>query len=80
MDESFINIENDNNDLDKTFDQKEHINLSRKILPKLDKSTVLFYNCPILTGGRGTKFDSTNNTVEYARIDGVGGPGYFTRK
>ena len=37
LDESFINIENDNNDLDKTFDQKEHINLSRKILPKLDK-------------------------------------------
>ena len=37
LDESFINIENDNNDLDKIFDQKEHINLSRKILPKLDK-------------------------------------------
>ena len=49
-------------------------------LPKLDKTTVLFHNCPLLTGGRGTKFDSTNNTAEYARIDGVGGPGYLTRK
>ena len=38
----------------------------------------LFAYCSALTGGNGTTYQWQNTTREYARIDAVGTPGYFT--
>lgn len=39
----------------------------------------MFYDCPKLVGGAGTKYDSSHTDHEYARIDGgTSRPGYFT--
>ena len=42
-------------------------------------STNMFSRCPALTGGNGTTYDAQHTDKEYARIDGEGTPGYFTR-
>ena len=64
-------------------------NISLKVIYVSDKFQLsgetapnsLFYNCPLLTGEQGTRFDSSQVGVEYARIDGgPDAPGYFTRK
>ena len=39
----------------------------------------IFTDCINLIGGAGTAYVNTHITNEYARIDGDGGPGYFTR-
>ena len=44
------------------------------------QSSLMFYNCVSLVGGNGTTFNSTKTDKEYARIDKVGQPGYFTQK
>lgn len=43
-------------------------------------STDMFYNCPKLVGGNGTKYNSSYTDKTYARIDASGTPGYFTSK
>ena len=41
--------------------------------------TMVFYGCESIEGGNGTAFDSSQNGVEMARVDGLGGSeGYFT--
>ena len=51
---------------------------------KVDQVTVsnqMFYNCPKLVGGRGTKFSSSHIDKEYAHVDGgEENPGYFSYK
>ena len=46
--------------------------------PNVEKSTDMFWGCKKLKGRRGTSYDKDHVTIEYARPDGVGGPGYFT--
>lgn len=41
-------------------------------------SNGMFSNCTSIVGGNGTTYDSTHINKEYARIDAVGTPGYFT--
>ena len=41
-------------------------------------STSMFYGCTSLVGGNNTSFDSSHTNKEYARIDALGTPGYFT--
>lgn len=43
-------------------------------------STNVFYNCTKLRGGNGTTYNSSIVGAAYVRIDGNGGPGYFTLK
>ena len=44
-----------------------------------DEYNYMFYRNPNLVGGGGTKYNSSNITKEYARIDGgTAAPGYFT--
>ena len=38
----------------------------------------MFYSCNNLVGGAGTKYNSSNDDLDYARIDKPGQPGYFT--
>ena len=38
----------------------------------------MFYGCTSLVGGNGTHYNSSHTNGEYARIDRVGNPGYFT--
>ena len=40
----------------------------------------LFDNSPLLVGGNGTTYDPEKVGKEYARIDKIGEPGYFTMK
>ena len=42
------------------------------------ESGKMFYNCFSLEGGQGTTYDESHVDKTYARIDGNGGPGYFT--
>ena len=44
------------------------------------KANVMFYRCFNLVGGSGKTFDSAHQDSEYARIDRLGKPGYFTEK
>ena len=46
--------------------------------PNVENSTDMFKDCKKLKGRRGTSYDKDHVTIEYARPDGVGGPGYFT--
>lgn len=46
--------------------------------PNVENSKSMFYYCGNLKGRRGTSYDEDHITIEYARPDGVGGPGYFT--
>ena len=48
----------------------------------ITSNAYMFYNCTALVGGAGTTFDpgAIVNDYIYARIDGDGGPGYFTLK
>ncbi len=39
-----------------------------------------FVNSPKIVGGAGTKQSNSRASADYARIDGNGGIGYFTRK
>lgn len=41
-------------------------------------SSNMFYGCTSLVGGNGTTYNSSHTNGEYARIDRVGTPGYFT--
>ena len=41
-------------------------------------SNNMFYGCASLVGGNGTTYNSSHTNGEYARIDRVGTPGYFT--
>lgn len=41
-------------------------------------SSNMFYGCTSLVGGNGTAYNSSHTNGEYARIDRVGNPGYFT--
>jgi surface protein len=41
-------------------------------------SGYMFYNCHSLEGGQSTTYDESHVDKTYARIDGNGGPGYFT--
>lgn len=41
-------------------------------------SSNMFLDCTSIVGGSGTTYDSTHIDSEYARVDGFGGPGYFT--
>ena len=46
---------------------------------KVTSSAAMFQNCTSLVGGQGTEYHNTYPTDKtYARIDGEGGPGYFT--
>jgi len=45
---------------------------------KVKDSTYMFFKCGSLVGGMGTVYDSSHTDKTYARIDGNGGPGYFT--
>ena len=48
---------------------------------KLTKSTVMFYLCNALEGGKGTAYNSSIVDKTYARTDGgTEAPGYFTKK
>ena len=38
----------------------------------------MFYGCTSLVGGNGTTYNASHTDGEYARIDRVGTPGYFT--
>ena len=38
----------------------------------------MFNGCTSLVGGNGTAYNSSHTNGEYARIDRVGNPGYFT--
>lgn len=40
----------------------------------------MFMDCQNLVGGKGTTYSSEHVDFAYARIDGAGGPGYFTEK
>ena len=40
----------------------------------------MFMGCQNLVGGKGTTYSSEHVDFAYARIDGAGGPGYFTEK
>lgn len=40
----------------------------------------MFMDCQNLVGGKGTTYSSEHVGFDYARIDGAGGPGYFTEK
>jgi surface protein len=42
------------------------------------ESDYMFYYCNSLEGGQGTTYDQSHVDKTYARIDGNGGPGYFT--
>ncbi len=50
------------------------------VATRLEDSSDMFFNCSNLTGGNGTTYDRHHTDAEYARIDGAGGPGYFTAK
>jgi len=40
----------------------------------------MLYGCTSLVGGKGTKFNTSKDDAEYARIDGgTANPGYFTK-
>ena len=41
-------------------------------------SSKMFFGCEKLKGGAGTAFDPDKTDKEYAHVDGLGGPGYFT--
>ena len=41
--------------------------------------TEMFMNCTKLVGGQGTAYDESHVDATYARIDGNGGKGYFTK-
>ena len=41
-------------------------------------SNMMFVGCDALIGGNGTAYDSHHTDKEYARVDAVGTPGYFT--
>ena len=43
-------------------------------------SSGMFDSLPLIVGGNGTTYDSNHVDKEYARIDELGKPGYFTRK
>ena len=44
-------------------------------------ANIMFYNCPSLVGGNGTKFHALNIGKDFAKIDGGQiSPGYFTIK
>lgn len=45
-----------------------------------DLSSEVFADCDSLVGGAGTTFDSAHTSLDYARIDTAGAPGYFTLK
>ena len=40
----------------------------------------MFRDCNVLTGGKGTAFDSSRTDSSYARIDSQNAPGYFSEK
>ena len=47
---------------------------------KVDQDKNMFGECTMLTGGKGTKFNSSHIDKTYARIDGGSyAPGYFTK-
>lgn len=48
------------------------------ITNKVTNSNNMFQYCEELVGGNGTTYDSSHIDATYARIDGVGGHGYFT--
>lgn len=45
----------------------------------LDDGANMFLNCPNLVGGSGTTYDVNHVNKEYARIDSIATPGYFTK-
>lgn len=46
-----------------------------------DDSRYMFFDCPNLVGGKGTKYDPEKINLKYAKIDGgESAPGYFTEK
>ncbi len=48
---------------------------------QVTSSSQMFYNCPKLVGGQGTKYNSSHTDKEYAHIDGgEENPGYFSQK
>ena len=45
------------------------------------KTTNMFFNCKLLVGNEGTKFDSSKVDATYARLDGgTEAPGYFSER
>ena len=38
----------------------------------------MFSGCTSIKGGAGTEYDSSKTDKEYAHVDGLGGPGYFS--
>ena len=42
------------------------------------RDSYMFYECTELVGGKGTRVDHSHMNKEYARIDNIGPPGYFT--
>ena len=44
----------------------------------LPSSPVMFYGCVSLVGGNGTAYNVNHINQEYAKIDRIGTPGYFT--
>ncbi len=49
-------------------------------LSKVNYSLGTFFGCDKLVGGAGTRYNGSHTDAAYAHIDGVGGPGYLTRK
>ena len=45
---------------------------------KVTSSDYMFYDSHNLVGGNGTRYDSNHTDAEYAHVDVVGDPGYFT--
>jgi len=49
-------------------------------MDKVISDRFMFWNCTNLVGGNGTMYNSSHTGREYARIDEVGQPGYFTNR
>ena len=47
---------------------------------KVQASDTVFVDSKKIRGGNGTRYNSSHTGTDYMRIDGVGGPGYLTRK
>lgn len=74
--ESFSNIFNNCSNLTKIYVGKDWTTKSAK-----NDEYSMFFDCPNLVGGKGTKFNPEKVTYEYVKIDGgESAPGYFTEK
>ena len=62
---------------------KDCTNLTKITIDEFDTSKVtngsnMFLNCASLVGGSGTVYNSSNTSLDYAKVDSPRSPGYFT--